>query len=244
MLTIALCDDEAGQRREMLQLLAEYRALHPDAELRETAFSSPSALLEQVRRTGGFDLYLLDVIMPGQNGIALGMEVRKLDSGAVMIYLTVSPDYAVDSYRARAFYYLLKPVEREHFFSVLDEAIEKIRSERSASISVKTKNGLRLLPVRSIQYGELVRRCASYVLPDGSAVKSVTIRGSFRDAVAPLLRDERFAMCSASFVVNLDAVEAVERSSVLLKSGSRLPLSRTLRKQIIDRWMDRHLKRR
>ena len=175
MVTIAICDDEDGQRLEIAKLLGEYRAARPEAKLRETAFSSSVALLEQVRKTGGFDLYLLDVIMPEQDGIALGLELRELDRGAVIIYLTSSPDYAVESYRARAFYYLLKPVERERFFAVLDEAMELIRRERDTTVPVKTKDGLQMLPVRAIQYGERAERCAVYMLADGSRVTTSTV---------------------------------------------------------------------
>lgn len=243
MVTIALCDDEDGQRLEIAKLLKEYRAARLEAKLRETAFSSSGALLEQVRKTGGFDLYLLDVIMPEQDGIALGLELRELDRGAVIIYLTSSPDYAVESYRTRAFYYLLKPVERERFFAVLDEAMELIQRERGATVPVKTKDGLQMLPVRAIQYGERAERCAVYMLADGSRVRSVTLRGSFKEAVAALLKDRRFVLCSASFVVNLDFVTGLEKCDLYLESGMRIPLSRTCRKQVLDRWMDRCLER-
>lgn len=240
MTTIALCDDEAEQRLEIARLLADYRAAHPGAELRETAFSAPEALLERVESEGAFDLYLLDILMPGQNGIALGMELRKLDAKGVLIYLTSSPDYAVDSYQAGAFYYLLKPVRREQLFSVLDRALEAAAGPDRGLI-VKTREGLRRLDTQAIQYGELSARRIRYVLSDGSAVQGTTLRGAFRDAVAPLLERRQFVLCAASFVVNLAYVETVERDSVGLKDGRRLPLSRSFRDEVIDRWMDYHL---
>lgn len=241
MVTIAICDDEADQRAEIAGLLAAYQTARPGAELLETVFSSGEALLEQVRISGGFQLYLLDVIMPGRDGIALGLEIRKLDPGAVIVYLTTSPDFAVDSYLARAFYYLLKPLDLNRFFSVLDEAIQMIVREESAALAVKTRDGLRRLEVKSIQYAELSKRCVGYVLADGTTVQSILLRGSFRDAVAPLLAYRRFVLCSASFAVNLTFAAKIERGGMRLKSGVLLPLSRPFRAEVTNRWMNYNL---
>ena len=65
---------------------------------------------------GTFDIYLLDVIMPGQNGIELGLSIREFDQGGRIIYLTASSDFAVDSYRAKASDYLLKPLDKSRLF--------------------------------------------------------------------------------------------------------------------------------
>lgn len=160
---------------------------------------------------------------------------------AVIIYLTTSPDFAVDSYLARAFYCLLKPLDRERFFPVLDEAVRAITREEAAAVSVKTRDGLRRLAFRSIQCAELSKRCVGYVLADGSTVRSILLRGSFREAVAPPLEYRRFALCSASFAVNLAFAAKIEREGVRLKSGALLPLSRSFRAGVTSRWLDHYL---
>lgn len=77
-----------------------------------------------MERSGSFDLYLLDIVMPEQNGIEVGLSIRKLDGLGLIVYLTTSPDYAVDSYLTNAFHYLLKPVRWEQMVSVLDRAMD------------------------------------------------------------------------------------------------------------------------
>ena len=122
MLKIALCDDEPGQRSLTGGLLREYMEQRPSLAARLTVVSSGEELLEQAEAEGGFDLYVLDVIMPELSGIDVGVKLRELGSDAPIIYLTTSPDYAVDSYLAQAFYYILKPVDRFQLFEVLDRA--------------------------------------------------------------------------------------------------------------------------
>lgn len=205
------------------------------------SFSSSAALLEHLRFKGAFDIYLLDIIMPGRNGIELGLSIREFDQGGRIIYLTTSPDFAVDSYRAKASDYLLKPLDKSRLFPALDDIMESIMRERQAFVTLKAKEGLRRLPLHSVIYGELVGRCVQYHLSDGSVIEGMSLRGSFQDAVAPLLEDHRFVLCATSFVVNLYFVELIDSSSLRLTGGRTLPVSRTLRREVTSRWMDYHL---
>ena len=122
-------------------------------KLTVTVFSSSAALLEHLRVRGTFDIYLLDVIMPGQNGIELGLSIREFDQGGRIIYLTASSDFAVDSYRAKASDYLLKPLDKSRLFQSLDNIIKSLELEPHACVMIKTREGLRRLPLHSIVYG-------------------------------------------------------------------------------------------
>lgn len=206
-----------------------------------TAFSSGTALLEHLRFKGTFDIYLLDIIMPEQNGIELGLSIREVDLGGRIIYLTTSPDFAVDSYRTKASDYLLKPLDKNHLFSTLDGIIEDIMRQCQDFVTIKTREGLRRFPLHCIVYGELANRCVQYHLSDGSVIESMSLRGSFQDAVAPLLEDHRFILCAASFVVNLYFAELIDSSTLRLTGGGTLPVSRALRKEATRRWLDYHL---
>ena len=156
-------------------------------KLTVTVFSSSAALLEHLRVRGTFDIYLLDVIMPGQNGIELGLSIREFDQGGRIIYLTASSDFAVDSYRAKASDYLLKPLDKSRLFQSLDNIIKSLELEPHACVMIKTREGLRRLPLHSIVYGELVGRCIQYHLSNGSVITGMSLRGSFQNAVEPLL---------------------------------------------------------
>lgn len=240
MLEIALCDDEPGQVAQTGGLLRGYLAARPRLGGRLTSFSSPQALLQRAAEQH-FDIYVLDILMPGLSGIELGLRLRQAGCEGTIVYLSTSPEYAVDSYRVRAFYYLLKPVQPARLYEVLDQAAALAEKRQAARVTVKTKNGLRVLPLGEVCYVELVGRAARYYLTSGEAVDSVTLRGPFQAAVAPLLADRRFLPCGASFAVNLEQVAAVEKAGLTMADGRQLPLPRgqyTLLKKL---WMEHWL---
>lgn len=237
MLRIALCDDESKERQITGQLLEEYMAQHHlAARIRE--FASGQALLNAVEETGPFDLYILDIVMPGMNGIELGLALRKTDREGTVFYVTSSLDFALESYQVRAFYYLLKPVEKKELFSLLDEAMETMQKRREKSIQVKSHGGTVRLLFDSVLYAELMGRAVRYHLRDGSCVDSMTLTGSFREAVSPLLEDPRFLLCGASFVVNLYYVTMVDKNGVVLADGSSLGLPKAACTALRTAWSD------
>lgn len=242
MLHIAVCDDDPNQLALTGQLLEEYHAARPEPALRVDVFPSGAALLEHLRTRGCFDVYLLDVLMPDTNGIELGLKIRQADRGGQILYLTTSPDYAIDSYLTKATRYLLKPVEKGALFQALDDVVGTWLQEHQSFVTVKTRNGLQRLALRAVVYGELVGHCVHYHLADGTMLEGMSVRTSFREAVAPFLEHERFVLCATSFFVNLSFIEMIESAGLRLPGGGLLPLSRSLRTDVTNRWLDYHLK--
>ena len=70
-----------------------------------------------------FDILLLDVIMPGENGIDAAREIRRYDNNVKIIFLTSSAEFAVESYTVGAYFYQLKPIWEESFFRLMDSVI-------------------------------------------------------------------------------------------------------------------------
>ena len=241
MINISICDDETVQLAQTEAFLREYSARHPDTELTTAVFSSGAALLEHLRVKGAFDIYLLDVIMPDKNGIELGMNIREADGDGHIIYLTTSPDFALDSYRVKAADYLLKPLDKEQLFRSLDGAVNNLEKKRRTFAAIKTKEGLRRVPIRCIVYGELAGSRIQYHLSDGSVIEGMSLRGAFQEAVEPLLEHRGFVLCATSFFVNLAFVEMIDPSGLRLAGDKTLPISRPLRREVTRRWMDLHL---
>ncbi len=238
MLKIAICDDEARAMERTAVLLGDYLQERPHLAAAVSAFESGRTLLAADQKVGGFDLYLLDVIMPDGNGIQIGKALRDAGREGAIIYLTSSPDYAVDSYLTQAFFYLLKPVDKKQLFEVLDRAVETIQKRQNEAVIVNTAQGLRSVPLEDILYVERAERCIRYHLTGGGTVDSRTIRGSFQEAVADLLADRRFIPCGVSFVLGLHHVKTMEKTAALLDSGGEVPLARASYGDVKRAWID------
>lgn len=226
MLRIAVCDDEEKELKQTAALLETYLQSHPGLNGKVEIFPSGNMLLTQTEETEGFDIYILDILMPELNGIDTGRRLRTLGDGGEIIYLTSSNDFAADSYDVRAFFYLLKPVEPRKLFQVLDGATKKLNRRRKNAIVVNTTNGPRRILLEHIRYVERVGRCVRYSCTDG-IIDSQTIRVSFREMVAPLLYDRHFYLCGASFVLNFQHVTAVKGQMAQMDNGQTITLPRT-----------------
>lgn len=242
MLKIALCDDEPGQRSLTGGLLREYMEQRPSLAARLTVVSSGEELLEQAEAEGGFDLYVLDVIMPELSGIDVGVKLRELGSDAPIIYLTTSPDYAVASYNAQAAGYLLKPVEREALFPLLDRVLKELAQEESRILTVKRRERVSLLRYAGIRYAEGANHSVIFYLAGGQTVTAGR-RGSLEEAVAPLLADERFLQVGTSYLVNMLYVDSLEQDCFHMREGGRVPIPRLKRSMVRQCFLDFVLKR-
>ena len=183
---IAICDDDSRCLEHVLDLLHDYDEECKDHTLEPVRFSSPEELLTTTKQGVFYDIYLLDIMMPHINGIQLGEALRATGSEGKIIYLTSSKEYALDSFRIRAFHYLIKPVEKAPFFQVLDEALHSIQIKRDKGMIIKTKEGTSRLTFDSILYAKLSKRSIVYHLTNGKTLESNTLRGTFADSVSEI----------------------------------------------------------
>lgn len=107
---IAICDDDLTELNRITAFLDEYSKTKRILLTCKTFCSSIE--LASTAMQESYDLYLLDILMPALNGIELAREIRNFDRAADLIFLTSSPEYAVDSYTVKASDYLLKPVQK------------------------------------------------------------------------------------------------------------------------------------
>lgn len=116
---IAVCDDQVEELTALTGLLKQWQA-ERRIPLRCRAFRSAGDMLDAARNER-FTLYLLDVMMPGIDGMEAAREIRTFDAAAEIVFLTSSPGFAYESYGVRALEYLLKPISGKLLFPVLDK---------------------------------------------------------------------------------------------------------------------------
>lgn len=127
---IAVCEDDAFCRAQLEDVLAEYSRHNVHQSIAFSVYGHAEDLLEAAQRKDGFDIYLLDVIMPDMSGIALGRQLREAGHDGKIIYLTVSTEYAIDAFSVQAFNYLVKPIQPQRLMEVLDQAVNAPLSYR------------------------------------------------------------------------------------------------------------------
>lgn len=226
MIRLAVCEDDAGDRRVLGDWLTAYVRSHPQWDMRVALFASPLALLAKVRRGTRFELYLLDMMMPEMDGIELAAAIRRQDRTALFCYLTSSPDYALRAYQVKARAYLLKPIARAELYAALDEMVAGMQVEAAARLPVHTKTGVQAVPFAEIVCIEHYKHRLYCRLIDKTVLESVTLRKPLDVIAAPLFADGRFLKISASHVINMQYVVAVRSGFFELADGEILPVTR------------------
>lgn len=234
---IAVCDDDTACLAEVSEFMKEYAAGNA-AEPNYFLFTSGEDLLTAAEKIGGYDIYILDIVMPCMNGIDLGVELRRRGYDGRIIYLTSSEEYAIASFRARPFDYILKPFDRTALYRTLDEALQSLSAQKNRSIIVRTQEGSIKLNLDSILYAELNRRVIVYHLAGGKTVESIQIRMPFTEAIQELLKDERFILCGASMAANLHYITAVENEALVFSDTYRAYLGKKACREVRSIWYD------
>lgn len=234
---ICICDDDPLCRGRIKAILQAYQA-RKSTNLTISVYENGTSLLDDACRSGGFDIYLLDILMPDMNGIRLGTELRQFDPYGKIIYLTDSREYALEAYQARPFDYILKPANEERLFAVLDEVIGSVANRREKSLIIRTRENNTKLGFDSILYAELADRRIRYHLAGSGVVESSTIRIPFAEAIGELLQDGRFVLCGAGLAVNLFHITAIDNEMLFFKNGSKLYIGKRAGRDLRSAWSD------
>lgn len=238
MLKIAVCDDYIQELWNTSLMVEEFIKSKPEVDICEYCFHSAHDLLESLDRDERFHIYLLDILMPEMNGIDVGAKIRERDEHAVIIYLTSSPDYALNSFKVFAFQCLIKPVSKDELYKTLDKALAKISSESALLLPVKTKNGMRAVLYHQIVFVEYIKHALRFHLSDNSVIASITSRDPFDKSISLLLNDRRFVKPHVAFAVNMSFVRTITAKDFVMTDGTLVPISQknyaNIKKQYID----------
>jgi two-component system, LytTR family, response regulator AlgR len=156
-LKVLIVDDEPPARERLQSLLAEIE----DVEVAGEAANAHEALARTHELAP--DVVLLDVRMPGMDGLEAARHLNVLEEPPAVIFTTAFDQYAVEAFEAQAVGYLLKPVRKEQLAAALTRAgrltrvqLQKLAaagdSERRTHIAARNREGVRLIPLEDIQY--------------------------------------------------------------------------------------------
>ena len=232
MLRIAACDDDEKERLRIAELLGRYRE-EKNAPLHFDVYRSGVGLLE-AREQIPYDLLLLDILMPGLNGMDAAKEIRLTDGETKLIFLTSSPEFAVESYSVEAYSYLLKPVTSEKLFPLLDRLFSEQRQSEQV-LTLMRPAGVMRIPFSKLSVLEVSNKKLRFHLQDGS-VKEVN--GALSELEETLLSREEFVKVHRSYLVNMSQIQSLSAGELTTYAGPRVPVSRLLQTQVRDRYMN------
>jgi DNA-binding LytR/AlgR family response regulator len=229
-LAVLAVDDEAPSLDELSYLLARSPLVGRVAVARNAADG-----LRHLR-DGGFDAVLLDVRMPGLDGLELARVLAQFAEPPAVIFVTAYEDYALEAFEVGASGYLLKPVDAERLDTVLRRALRAPRRPDPPPEPVAVETATRTIMV--------ARSDITWVESAGDYV-----RLHVRDGASYLLRtpmtvleeewaDQGFVRVHRSFLVSLHDISELRTDgthTTVNVAGQRLPVSRRHLHELRDR---------
>lgn len=227
MLQIAVCDGDEIMG-EKLKRLIEQR-LQREEEYRVLVFSSGRQLLESGIH---FDIFFLDIDLRDINGIDMARQLRQ-ESEAVIVFVTALKEYIFDAFDVQAFQYLLKPINEQKFFQVLDKAVAECGTiKQSEPLVIRVKGVYRNVPKDNILYAENDARKIILHL------KGEQIAYYSKMSELEGLLGKRFFRCHRGYLVNLDAVKSYDTGSIQIKNGETILMAKQKYGDFVTAYMD------
>ena len=234
MIKIAFCDDEMEVLHQMNELLYRYQVERND-DITSAAFQSQFELLTEIEKGIRPDILFLDVVMPGQNGMDVAKEIRQYDTNMKIIFLTSSPEFAVESYTVGAYFYQLKPIWEESFFRLMDSVLSECEKKKKNSLILRSKDGITRIDLQQLEYCEVLGRKLLFHLENGAVLEGA---GSLDDLVGQLMQYSNFFRPHRSFLVNMEYIQNISSRSIKMVNDAVIPIPHGKCSEIKNTYME------
>lgn len=206
MIRVLVVDDEAPARERLKRLLREIE----DVEVVGEAVDGNSALAATAELQP--DVLLLDIRMPGMDGMATARQLAALPEAPRVIFTTAYGEHALEAFEAEAVDYLVKPVRKER----LQQALQRVTRLQTAPVAAETASGpahltvkrqgrVELLPVEEILYFQADNKYVTAYLAGREALLEESLKQ------LESLLGERVIRIHRNALVLRDALQGMER---------------------------------
>lgn len=220
---IAICDDDSLELEKTEKMLCEYSQANSNCEIIINKYTSADELLQEISKGAIFDLLLMDVYMPGKNGIDSMRELREKGYKGEIIFITSSPEHAIEAYEVNAVQYILKPINSERLYAALEKALIIVENSRCKYITLKSEGVLYKIQTDHIVFIESQNQYQNVHLMDE---KSLRIRSTLSELYTMLANQSAFVRVGSTYIVNLIHVDSLSSKALNLCNGKSIWLPR------------------
>jgi two-component system response regulator AlgR len=229
-MNVLIVDDEqlARQRlRHMLSGMGEHvigEAATGEQALQQTQHSSP-------------DVVLMDIRMPGMDGLEAAGYINQMDNPPAIIFTTAYSDHALQAFETHAIDYLLKPIKRDRLANAMSAArrltraqIQRLRTEdtddKRSRICVKSRGSLELVPVEEIIYFKADQKYVTLKTDDHEYLIEESLKALEQEFTNHFVRIHRNALVSENHIAGLSKNEDGHQCILLDDTDDVLEISR------------------
>ena len=226
-MNIAICDDEPVFLKKLYKKLTDMKI--PDCRIHE--FTSGKELLKLYVK-GMYEVVILDVEMPDLNGLQTAERIRQIDKSVIIAFLTNYSELAVHGYDVGAFRYILKNQPDYVYTKQLNSIVDECK-QRFKTFSFTNKNISFKFRLADIIYFEGHKRKVSLFTVTGE----LEYGGDFTEICSELIK-YNFILINRGLLVNLEQIQNISKSDIILSNGRKIPIGRTYKEEVVSRYLD------
>lgn len=237
-LNIAICDDDPKQFESLCHLL-DICSFQFNIDLHIDTYTDAKALLAHYQEslTSPYQLLLLDIEMPGENGIQLADTIKKrFDHRAIIVFVSNYPKYMQDSFSVHPYHFLQKPITESEMKKLISDVVQEYMKNLTLISVVDGYDREYTLNLKDVYYIE-AKDSKAKELCFHMRDEQITVKGtiSFWNTK---LAETIFVICSRTVLVNLSHIHYLKDCSIILDNGDSIHISRRNKKMITDRYLD------
>ena len=209
---VLIVDDEPLARERLVRMVNEIEDCHVVSE----AGSGEQAIIEA--QTHSPQLVLMDVRMPGMDGLAAAQYLAEVDPPPAVIFCTAYDDYAVEAFSSQAIGYLLKPVKRTELIAAIQRSkrvnraqLNELRSMEGEDsgrefVMAKNRRTVDLIPVADVRLFQADHKYVTAYHIGGEALLDEPLKDLESEF------GEKFVRIHRNALVLVSAIQGLERS--------------------------------
>lgn len=226
---IAICDDDPNA----IEVFDRYATAIIEYAFVYEFYQNPGEMLAAYAgQQPGPDMYILDIEMPGMDGLAVAQEIRKRNSKTLIVFLTNYTKYMPDVFKVVTFDFIKKPITVERLRLLLEKA-ENYLGMTNQNFSFSYGKSRFSLRFDEILYFEKKGRQALIHTTDTLYKTNMTTK-----EIWECLDGRMFAAIHGSFIVNLKHIKTVSSGVVCMSNGQELAVTRGYRKSLAEKHME------
>ncbi len=224
MINVAIIEDDISSQNDVVNFLNKY-----GQEKQETfqtfTFTSAEQFLNNYK--ANYDLILMDIELPGMNGMEASKKLRQLDSHTILVFITNMAQFAIGGYEVGAFDFILKPITYASFYLKFARIMQKVNEGNDSQLVIKGKQFSKRIDPKQIFYIEISDHDLVYHTLEGN----IKGHGSMR-ILANNLKKSNFVLCNQSYLVNLAYIKEISNGQVRV-DNDWLIISRPKKKEFL-----------
>lgn len=221
MLHIAICDDEqttVAQVEKAVQYFFKTHCIETKVQTYQSGENLQYDLMDGVY----FDLLLLDIEMPGVDGMALAKLVYEMLPAAKIIFVTSHLEFAISAYEFAVFRYIPKAEVAEKLPRAFEDFYKLYKLERNNFYIVEVKNHVQQIPYRDILY---VLKDGKYAVFHLQNHQQIPVRKTLAK-VFEEIESEYFYFADRGCIINLANVTGMDGENILMPEEQQITISR------------------